>query len=74
MVLPISAIEIMRNRLTRSAFQRAVAMAEVFVGADAVPPAGSTRSSKTGTCWREPTTSPLTLRPGCTSRHTGPAS
>ena len=36
MVLPISAIEIMRNRLTRSAFQRAVAMAEVFVGADAV--------------------------------------
>ncbi|MBJ7336697.1 crotonase/enoyl-CoA hydratase family protein [Mycolicibacterium sp.] len=36
MVLPISAIEIMRNRLTRSAFQRAVAMAEVFVGGDAV--------------------------------------
>ncbi|TPG34234.1 crotonase/enoyl-CoA hydratase family protein [Mycolicibacterium hodleri] len=36
MVLPISAIEIMRNRLTRSAFQRAVTMAEVFVGADAV--------------------------------------
>ncbi len=36
MVLPISAIEIMRNRLTRSAFQRAVAMAEVFTGAEAV--------------------------------------
>src|ERR1700712_5391111 len=36
MVLPISAIEIMRNRLTRAAFQRAVAMAAVFTGQDAV--------------------------------------
>ena len=36
MVLPISAIEIMRNRLTRSAFQRAVAMAAVFTGQEAV--------------------------------------
>jgi enoyl-CoA hydratase len=36
MVLPISAIEIMRNRLTRSAFQRAVSMAAVFTAADAV--------------------------------------
>jgi len=36
MVLPISAIEIMRNRLTRSAFQRAVSMAAVFTGEEAV--------------------------------------
>jgi enoyl-CoA hydratase len=36
MVLPISAIEIMRNRLTRAAFQRAVSMAAVFTGEDAV--------------------------------------
>ena len=36
MVLPISAIEIMRNRLTRSAFQRAVSMAAVFTGQEAV--------------------------------------
>jgi enoyl-CoA hydratase len=36
MVLPISAIEIMRNRLTRAAFQRAVAMAAVFTGTEAV--------------------------------------
>ena len=36
MTLPISAIEIMRNRLTRSAFQRAVAMAAVFTGEEAV--------------------------------------
>ncbi|MET0452276.1 MAG: crotonase/enoyl-CoA hydratase family protein [Mycobacterium sp.] len=36
MVLPISAIEIMRNRLTRSAFQRAVALAAVFSGDEAV--------------------------------------
>ncbi|MCW2553485.1 MAG: enoyl-CoA hydratase [Mycobacterium sp.] len=36
MVLPISAIEIMRNRLTRAAFQRAVSMAAVFTGQEAV--------------------------------------
>jgi enoyl-CoA hydratase len=36
MVLPISAIEIMRMRLTRAAYQRAVALAATFVGADAV--------------------------------------
>lgn len=36
MVLPISAIEIMRMRLTRAAYQRAVALAATFVGPDAV--------------------------------------
>jgi enoyl-CoA hydratase len=36
MVLPISAIEIMRARLTRAAFSRAVSMAAVFTGAEAV--------------------------------------
>lgn len=36
MVLPISAIEIMRLRLTRAAFQRGVALAATFVGDDAV--------------------------------------
>jgi enoyl-CoA hydratase len=36
MTLPISAIEIMRNRLTRAAFQRAVSMAAVFSGDEAV--------------------------------------
>lgn len=36
MVLPISAIEIMRMRLTRAAFQRAVALAAVFSGDAAV--------------------------------------
>ena len=36
MVLPISAIEIMRMRLTRAAYQRAVSMAATFAGADAV--------------------------------------
>jgi enoyl-CoA hydratase len=36
MTLPISAIEIMRMRLTRSAFQRAVSMAATFSGDDAV--------------------------------------
>lgn len=36
MVLPISAIEIMRARLTRAAFSRAVSMAAVFSGAEAV--------------------------------------
>lgn len=36
MVLPISAIEIMRMRLTRAAYQRAVSMAAVFSGPDAV--------------------------------------
>jgi enoyl-CoA hydratase len=36
MVLPISAIEIMRMRLTRAAYQRAVALATTFVGQDAV--------------------------------------
>lgn len=36
MVLPISAIEIMRMRLTRAAYQRAVSMAATFVGAEAV--------------------------------------
>lgn len=36
MVLPISAIEIMRMRLTRAAFQRAVALAATFAGDAAV--------------------------------------
>jgi enoyl-CoA hydratase len=36
MTLPISAIEIMRMRLTRAAFQRAVSMAATFTGDDAV--------------------------------------
>lgn len=36
MVLPISAIEIMRMRLTRAAFQRAVALASTFAGDAAV--------------------------------------
>ena len=36
MTLPVSAIEIMRSRLTRAAFSRAVSMAAVFTGADAV--------------------------------------
>src|ERR1700710_339239 len=36
MVLPISAIEIMRNRLTRAAFQRAVALAATFRGDEAI--------------------------------------
>jgi enoyl-CoA hydratase len=36
MVLPISAIEIMRMRLTRAAFQRAVALAATFRGDEAV--------------------------------------
>jgi enoyl-CoA hydratase len=36
MVLPISAIEIMRMRLTRAAFQRAVSMAATFAGDSAV--------------------------------------
>jgi enoyl-CoA hydratase len=36
MTLPISAIEIMRARLTRAAFQRAVSMAAVFAGDDAI--------------------------------------
>jgi enoyl-CoA hydratase len=36
MVLPIAAIEIMRARLTRAAFSRAISMAAVFTGADAV--------------------------------------
>jgi enoyl-CoA hydratase len=36
MTLPISAIEIMRMRLTRAAFQRAVSMAATFSGDDAV--------------------------------------
>lgn len=36
MVLPISAIEIMRLRLTRAAFQRAVALASTFAGDAAV--------------------------------------
>jgi enoyl-CoA hydratase len=36
MVLPISAIEIMRMRLTRAAYQRAVALAATFVGEEAV--------------------------------------
>jgi enoyl-CoA hydratase len=36
MVLPISAIEIMRMRLTRAAFQRSVALAATFVGDAAV--------------------------------------
>jgi enoyl-CoA hydratase len=36
MTLPIAAIEIMRMRLTPSAFQRAISMAATFVGDDAV--------------------------------------
>jgi enoyl-CoA hydratase len=36
MTLPISAIEIMRMRLTRAAFQRAVSMAATFAGDGAV--------------------------------------
>lgn len=36
MVLPIAAIEIMRARLTRAAFSRAVSMAAVFSGQEAV--------------------------------------
>jgi len=36
MVLPISAIEIMRMRLTRAAYQRGVSMAATFVGDAAV--------------------------------------
>jgi enoyl-CoA hydratase len=36
MVLPISAIEIMRMRLTRAAYQRAVSLAATFVGGEAV--------------------------------------
>ncbi len=36
MVLPISAIEIMRMRLTRAAFQRAVALAATFRGDEAI--------------------------------------
>lgn len=36
MVLPISAIEIMRMRLTRAAFQRAVSMAATFAGDGAI--------------------------------------
>jgi enoyl-CoA hydratase len=36
MVLPISAIEIMRMRLTRATYQRALSMAATFVGDDAV--------------------------------------
>jgi enoyl-CoA hydratase len=36
MVLPISAIEIMRMRLTRAAYQRSVALAATFVGEAAV--------------------------------------
>lgn len=36
MVLPISAIEIMRLRLTRAAFQRGIALAATFVGDAAV--------------------------------------
>jgi enoyl-CoA hydratase len=36
MTLPISAIEIMRMRLTRAAFQRAVALAATFRGDEAV--------------------------------------
>lgn len=36
MTLPISAIEIMRQRLTRAAFSRAVSMAATFAGAEAV--------------------------------------
>jgi enoyl-CoA hydratase len=36
MTLPISAIEIMRARLTRAAFSRAVSMAAVFTGEEAV--------------------------------------
>jgi enoyl-CoA hydratase len=36
MTLPISAIEIMRQRLTRAAFSRAVSMAATFTGAEAV--------------------------------------
>ncbi len=36
MVLPISAIEIMRLRLTRAAFQRAISLAAVFSGDAAV--------------------------------------
>jgi enoyl-CoA hydratase len=36
MTLPISAIEIMRQRLTRAAFSRAVSMAATFNGAEAV--------------------------------------
>src|SRR4051794_5832114 len=36
MVLPISAIEIMRMRLTRAAYQRAISMAATFAGPDAV--------------------------------------
>jgi enoyl-CoA hydratase len=34
--IPISAIEIMRMRLTPAAFQRATALASTFVGADAI--------------------------------------
>jgi enoyl-CoA hydratase len=36
MVLPIAAIEIMRMRLTRAAFQRGVSMAATFAGDEAV--------------------------------------
>lgn len=36
MTLPISAIEIMRMRLTRAAFQRGISMAATFAGADAM--------------------------------------
>lgn len=36
MVLPISAIEIMRMRLTRAAFQRGIAMAATFAGDAAI--------------------------------------
>jgi enoyl-CoA hydratase len=36
MTLPIAAIEIMRMRLTRAAFQRAISMAATFAGAEAV--------------------------------------
>jgi enoyl-CoA hydratase len=36
MTLPISAIEIMRQRLTRAAFSRAVSMAATFAGAEAL--------------------------------------
>jgi enoyl-CoA hydratase len=36
MTIPISAIEIMRQRLTPAAFQRATALASTFVGDDAI--------------------------------------
>ncbi len=73
LTLPHAAVEVLRQRLTPAAFDRAAILAEAFGPTRARPPGSSTGSFRRAGCWRRPGRRPRCSRSSTATRTSAPS-